>query len=204
MKLFYTKGACSLVVRIVINEIGLTSEFESVNLKTKKTEVGNDFLTINPKGSVPVLQLDNGAILTENAVIIQYLADSSKADYLLPAVGNFERYQVLEWVNYTTTEIHKSFGPLFNPAISQDIKDSFFIPLIKTRFNYINTHLQQNKYLTGNNFTLPDAYMFVMLLWASHFNLNLKEWKHISRYFKELKKHKSIEKSLNDEGLNLI
>ncbi|MDP1603837.1 MAG: glutathione transferase GstA [Legionella sp.] len=201
MKLFYAKGACSLVVRIVINEIGLTSDFEAVNLKTKKTESGGDFLAVNSKGSVPVLKLDNGKILTENAIILQYLADTSHADNLLPNIGNFKRYQVLEWVNYCTTEMHKSFSSLFNPTIPQEIKDSVFIPLIKSKLNYINNHLEHNKYLLGESFTLPDAYMFVMLMWASNFNLNLKDWEHVARYFADLKKRKSIEKSLKDEGL---
>src|SRR5690349_19217638 len=122
MKLYYSKGACSLAVRIIINEIGLQSEYEAVDLKTKKTATGQDFLKINPKGSVPVIQTDEKQILTENAVIQQYLADTNKATQLLPALGNFERYRVLEWLNFISTELHKGFSPLFNPNVPNELK----------------------------------------------------------------------------------
>lgn len=201
MKLFYTKGACSLIDRIIINEIGIECEFESVDLKTKKTESGNDFLTINPKGAVPVLCLKNNQNLTENAIIIQYLADTYKADNLLPAMGDFKRYKVLEWVNYMATEVHKSFGPLFNPLLAEPIKEDTFIPLLNKKFNVINTHLATNQYLMGEHFTLPDAYLFVMLMWAEKFKLNLSEMPKLSNYYMELKQHPSIKKSLQDEGL---
>jgi glutathione S-transferase len=201
MNLFYTRGACSLVVRIVINELELKSEFESVNLQSKQTESKHDFLTINPKGSVPTLQLDNGEILTENAVILQYLADTAKAHTLLPAIGHFERYRVLEWVNYITTEVHKSFGALFNPNIPQDIKNSVFIPLIKSKFKYINNHLQDKKHLLGEHFTLPDAYLFVMLQWAVTMKINLDEWTYLTHYHKMLNDRASIRQSLKEEDL---
>jgi glutathione S-transferase len=200
MKLFYTKQSCSLVCRIIINEINFPCEFESVDLRSKKTETNMDFYSINPKGSVPVLQLDNGELLTENAIILQYLADTSNTISLLPAIGDFKRYRVLEWLNYTATEIHKSFGPLFNPTLSQEIKEQIFIPLLKNKFKYISKHLEHNKYLLGDQFTLPDAYMFVMITWASHFNLNLTDMTHLSRYFNELKQRKSIQKSLEEES----
>lgn len=201
MKLFYSKGACSLVVRIVINEIGMKAEFESVDLKSKKTETGQDYLTINQKGAVPVVMLDNGQILSENAVILQYLADSSHATGLLPEVGNFERYRVLEWLNYTATEMHKSFGPLFNPDIPQQLKNDVIITLIKKKVAFVDQHLENNKYLLGDKFTLPDAYMFVILSWTRIFKINLKEWSHVSRYVSELEQRKSIQQSLRDEGL---
>lgn len=201
MKLFYSKGACSLVCRIVINEIGLPCEYESVDLATKNTEHGSDFLKINPKGSVPVLQLDGGEVLTENAVILQYLADSSKAIHLLPAMGDFKRYRVLEWLNYTTTELHKGFSPFFNPHLPEEIKKQFFLPLIKNKLTYLDKHLQHNNYLMGKELTLPDPYMFVMLLWAAHIGLNLKEWAQVSRYFDELGKRDSIRQSLKEEKL---
>ncbi len=199
MKLYYTPGACSLVVRIIINEIGLKSEFESVNLKTKTTETGEDYLTINPKGSVPALQLKNGDILTENAVILQYLADDSKATQLLPPTTDFNRYRVLEWLTYITTELHKGIGILFNPTISEDLRNNFFIPLIKSKLSYVNNHLQQHKYLLGEQFTLPDAYLFVMLRWAIYFKIDLKEWSSLTQYFAKLSDRSSIQLSLKQE-----
>ena len=122
MRLYYSKGACSLVVRIVIHELGLPFEYEAVNLKTKVTATGEDYLAINPKGAVPAILTDDNILLTENAVIQQYLADKAYASQLLPAVNDIKRYQVLEWLNYVTTEIHKGFGPLFNSNIPDNLK----------------------------------------------------------------------------------
>lgn len=200
MKLYYSKGACSLVVRIVINEIGVDATFESVDLKTKKTETGKDFCTINAKGAVPTLQLDNGEILTENAVILQYLADTYKATQLLPGLSDFKRYHVLEWLNYITTELHKTFGLLFNPALTEEMKDKIVNPAIKNKLTYIDKHLSQNHFLIGEQFTLPDAYLFVMLRWAFYFKFDFKEWPHLAKYFAGLSKRDAIEKSLKQEG----
>ena len=200
MKLYYTKGACSLVIRIIINEIGFDAIFESVDLKTKKTESGEDFSTINPKGAVPTLQLNNGDTLTENAVILQYLADTAKATELLPALGDFNRYRVLEWLNYIKTELHKSIGFLFNPTLTEDMKDKIVIPIIKTKLRYIDKHLSHHHFLLGDDFTLPDAYLFVMLRWSFYFKFDFKEWPHLATYFAELSKRASIKKSLDQEG----
>lgn len=199
MKLFYTKGACSLVVRIIINEMGLQAEYEAVDLKTKKTSTGKDFLAINPKGAVPVLQLKNGEFLTENAVILQYLADESKATHLLPKIGDLNRYRVLEWLNYITTELHKGFGALFNPTVPAEIKEQIFIPLIKAKLGYVDNHLQNSPYLIGDHFTLPDAYLFVMLRWSNYFNIDIKAQSHLWRYLTELNQRKSIQASLIQE-----
>lgn len=200
MKLYFSKAACSLVVRIIINEIGIDSEFESVNLRTKKTASGEDFLTINSKGAVPTLDIQNGEILTENAVILQYLCDISKATQLLPPIGDFNRYHVLEWLNYISTELHKGMGVLFNPAISQELKD-IFIPIIKTKLNYVNHHLQNHHYLMGDQFTLPDAYLFVMLMWTRYFNIELSEWENLTRYFDTLHRRDAIQLSLKQEEI---
>ena len=199
MKLFYAKGACSMVCRIVINELGLDCEYESVNLQNKTTESGKDFLTINSKGYVPALQLDNGHMLTENTVILQYLADTHHADNLLPAVGHFERYYVLEWLNFITTELHKGIGVMFNPALPQNVKDEIFIPAVKKKLSYVNNHLEHSQFLAGDHFMLPDAYLFVMLLWCRYFNINIQEWSHIARYFNELSTRPSVHLSMKQE-----
>lgn len=130
MKLFYSKGACSLGIRILINELGLACEFESVNLGTKKTEKGEDFTQINPKGYVPALKTDQGHLLTENIVIQQYLADTHQDANLLPKVGDFRRYQTLEWSAYISTELHKGFSPLFNNSLDSSVKEQFFKPTL--------------------------------------------------------------------------
>jgi len=200
MKLYYAPGACSLIVRIILNELGLSADFESVDLRNKKTATGNNYLEINAKGSVPALQLDSGEMLTENAVIIQYLADTTEAYQLLPPIGDLKRYRVLEWLNYAATDLHKGLGLLFNPAITQDMKEKIFYPQIQTKLKYVNTQLQQHEFILGNHFTLPDAYIFVILSWAPHLGVDLTPWKNITRYFDELRNRPSIQASLKAEA----
>jgi len=136
MKLYYAKGACSLAPHIIIHELNIPCELLAVSLANKKTANGEDYLAINPKGAVPALALDNGELLTENAVIQQYLADTHQASHLLPEIGNFSRYRVLEWLNFAATDLHKSFSPLFNKSVPADIVDTIFKPLLckKIRF----------------------------------------------------------------------
>lgn len=203
MKLFYAKGACSLGVRIVITEMGINCEFESVNLQTKKTETGQDYLKINDKGSVSALQLDDGQILTENLVIMQYLVDHFKNSQLCPPVNDFKRYKVLEWLNFMSTEVHKTLGALFNPAIVGEYREKIIMPLIKKRFDYLNSHLEGKDFLYDNHFTLPDAYLFVMLLWTFHFKINLQDWPNLEQYFNHLSQHPSVVKALKAEGIEL-
>src|ERR1700722_11200544 len=136
MKLYYTKGACSLVSRIIINELKQRCNYISVDLHTEKTEDEKDFLKINPKGAVPTLITDNNEVLTENAVIIQYLADQNNATTLLPKIPDFQRYRVLEWVNFAATDLHKNLGILFNPSITSEMKDTIFFPLILKKLKY--------------------------------------------------------------------
>lgn len=202
MKLYYSKGACSLAIRILINELDVECEYESVDLKTKKTESGQDFLTINPKGSVPTLITNEDQVLTENAVIHQYLADVDKASQLLPFMGKFERYRILEGLNFVTTELHKGFSPLFNPALPQDIKESIFIPALELKFEYVDTKLQQHQYFVTNDYTLPDGYLFVMLLWAKKFKMDISKFAALSKYFEMMMGRASVVKSLKEEGLS--
>lgn len=203
MKLYYSKGACSLAVRIIINELELPCEFEAVNLASKETETGKNYYTINPKGAVPALTVGNNETITENAVIMQYLADTNKAEQLLPFVGNLSRYRVLEWLNYVGTELHKSFGPLFNAKFPQELKDTMTIPLLISKFKFINGQLEKTKYLCGDHFTLPDAYLYVMLTWARHFKFNFDDMPHLAKYSAELFNRKSIQLSLKQEGFVL-
>jgi glutathione S-transferase len=201
MKLYYSKGACSLVVRIIIHEIGLKSDFESVDLKTKKTEKGTDYLTVNHKGAVPTLITADHKILTENAVILQYLADHYKAHDLLPEQRDFHRYRVLEWVNFVTTDLHKTFSLLFNQDVPDEVKENIIKPILLKKFTYADHHLKKHKYITGDSFTLPDAYLFVMLFWAHHLKIDLSELPNLNRLYKDLRNRKSVHLALEEEGL---
>jgi glutathione S-transferase len=201
MKLYYYKAACSLVVRIVLNELGIQFDDEEVDLRAKKTADGEDYLKINPKGAVPALQIDNGDVLTENQVILQYLADTTAGQKLLPPVADLKRYHTLEWLNYISTELHKSLGMFFNPSVPEEIKTKVVTPLIMSRFSFTNNQLAKGSYLMGEEFSLPDAYLFVMVLWARHFKMDLSEYKHLDQFMKRLDERPSVIKSLQQEQL---
>src|SRR5687768_5397854 len=158
MKLYYSPGACSQAAHIVLHESGFSHDSIRVDLRAKTVEDGSDYRRINPKGAVPALELENGEVLTENAVILQYLGDRSGSTDLLPPLGDFRRYRVLEWLNFVATELHKGFSPLFTPAASEDSKQLARDNLAK-KFDYVERQLGDGPYLMGDRFTLPDAYL---------------------------------------------
>ena len=199
MKLFYVKGSCSLNPRIVINELGIDVEF--VKISDRKMPDGSDYTKINPKGSVPALQLDNGEVLTEGAVITQYLADTYKNITLLPEVGNFKRYRVLEMVNHIATDLHKACSPLFNKQVPDEIKQNVFKPVLITRLQYIDGVLSKNNYITGTDFTIADSYLFVILTWMAHLHVDISGMHNIQRFVANVSARASVEKSLKDERI---
>lgn len=201
MKLYFSRGACSLAVRIVLNELHIPCEYEAVNLRTKQTESGEDFYKINPKGAVPALQLDDKSVLTENAAIQQYLADFKKADQLLPPVGHMQRYHVIEWLNFVATDLHKGFGPFFNSAIPDAVKDEVFRPTLINKLKFVEQQLSKNKFLAGDHFTLPDAYLCVILNWLPSAQVDIKKFPTLSNYFDTLKQRESVMKSFKEENL---
>ena len=158
MKLYYFAGACSLSPHIVALEAGLPFTMVKIDSKTKKTESGADYLAINSKGAVPALQLDDGRVLTEGPAIVQYLADLKPESGLAPRAGTFERYQLMEILNYITSEVHKSFSPLFNPASSAEVKETAVANLGK-KFDWLSGFLGTKPFLLGNTFTVADAYL---------------------------------------------
>lgn len=203
MKLYYTKGACSLTVRILLHELAIVCEFEAVDLKTKLIFSKQDFLTINPKGAVPALILDNNEVLTENVVILQYLADEYKAIHLLPAIGDIQRYRVLEGLNFVSTDLHKNCSPLFNSQIAAEIKDSVFMPILIKKLFVVEEQLSKHVYISGAQFTLADIYLFVVLRWLPHLGLTLSEWPYLEKYFLHLKNRGAIQQSLVEECLQV-
>lgn len=201
MRLYYTSSVCSLAVRIVLHELNLNCEYESVSLKTKITETGKNYLDINPKGSVPALVLDDNSMLTENAVILQYLADTHHATQLLPTVGDMRRYRTLEWLNFVSTDLHRYCGVLFWSAIPAEVKDDVFRPRLYSKLTLLDKHLQQNKYLMGNEFTLGDAYLFVILIWIAKLRIDTSEWPNLRRYFADMKARPSCHEAVREEEL---
>ena len=200
MKLFYAPGACSHAPHILLREAGLDFSIEKVDLATKKTETGVDFRTINPHGYVPALQLDNGAVVTEVAVINQYIADRVPAKKLAPANGTPERYTLQSWLNFISTEVHKQLGAMFNPAVPEDyktmVKEKMF-----TRFDVINEHLSKSKFILGETFTAPDAYLYTVLNWAKYFAIDFAKWPAIKSFMERVAARPSAPAAAKAEGL---
>lgn len=165
MKLYYSPGTCALSPHIVLREAGIAFEPVLASTKTKKLEDGTDYLTINPKGQVPLLELDDGERLSEGPVIVQYLADRVPEKKLLPPPGTLERCRVQEWLNFIGTELHKSYSPLFNPAIPEEAK-ALFRARLADRYQWIDRQLAGKDYLMGAGFTVADAYLFAVTRWA--------------------------------------
>lgn len=201
MKLFYSKGACSLSTHIIINELGLKCDFEAVNLATKKTETDADFYTVNPKGAVPTLLLDDGEIITENIVIQQYLVDTYENDYLCPPVGKIARYHVLEWLSYAASDFHKAFTPFFAyKSITDQTIIDMFTNTLKAKINHLEKQLNNHTYIAGDHFTLPDAYIFVVLRWLGVAKLSLSDWPNLKKYFDLIRERPAVKKSMEEEG----
>ena len=176
MKLYFSPGACSFSPHVVLREAGLDVELVKVNLKTHTLAVdGSDFLAINAKGYVPVLELDNGERLSEGPAIVQYLADLKPESGLAPKAGSFERYRLQEWLAYINSEVHKNFGPLFSPAASAQAKEAGRAVLSK-RLDYVARHLNGKTFLLGEQFTVADAYLFTVLGWCQWVGVSLEAW----------------------------
>jgi len=199
MKLYYAPGACSLSPHIVAEEAGIHLDLEKVDLKTHKTEGGEDFYAVNPKGYVPALKLDDGSILTEGPAIVQYLADQKPASHLAPENGTLPRYKLQEWLTFINSEIHKNFSPLFGAA-SEEVKADAKAKLAK-RFDYVNKELAGKDYLIGTNFTVADAYLFVMLTWANHLKLDLTPYSNLHAFFARVFARPKVHAAMKAEGL---
>jgi glutathione S-transferase len=206
MKLYYSPGACSLASHIVMAELNMVYETEAVNLKEKTCNSG-DYKAINNKGAVPALKMDNGEILTEGAIICQYLADHKNDGTLLGKFGTTERFRTLEWMNFITSDIHKNFSPLFaaekmfhNVDTQNDVKN-FFKTALTDKFNFIAEKLGQNDFLTGKDFTIADAYMFTCLTWTKYVGMDLTTWSNINSYMKRVSERPAVMRAMKEEGL---
>jgi glutathione S-transferase len=200
MKLYYSAGACSLSPHIVLLEAGLAYTLVKTDLKTKKTDGGVDYLTINSKGAVPALQLDDGRVLTEGPAVVQYLADLKPESGLAPRAGTFERYQLMEILNYITSEVHKTFGPLFNPLSSAEMKEASVTALGK-RFDWLAGFLGKKDFLLGNSFTVADAYLFTILNWTRIVKIDLAKWPALAAYQARVAQRPKVQAALKEEGL---
>ena len=201
MKLFYTPGACSLSPHIVLRELDLPFTLEAVDLKSKRTETGADFTSINPKGYVPALQLDDGEVLTEGAAIVQYLADRHAPGTLAPIAGTIERARLNGHLNFISAELHKAFGPLFNPMLSAEAREGA-VSNIGRKLDIVDTALSDERpYLTGASLTVADAYLFVMLSWAPSFGIDLARWPRLEEFSRRVRARKAVQAAMEAEGL---
>ncbi|UGB44281.1 glutathione transferase GstA [Frateuria edaphi] len=200
MKLYYMPGACSLSPHIVAREAGIDLQLVKVDGKTKRTENGDDFLAINPKGYVPALELDDGQLLTEGPAIVQYLADLKPASGLAPANGTLARYRLQEVLGYINSEIHKSYSPLFKPetpeATRQERKD-----YLRKRYALIESALATHPWLLGDRFTAADAYLFTVTNWAKHVDLDLSDFPAIQAFQHRMLERPAVQEVMDAEGL---
>jgi glutathione S-transferase len=200
MILYYSPGACSQAPHILLHELGFSHDAKRVDLKNKVLEDGSSYLEINPKGAVPALELESGEVLTENAVILQYLGDRAGSTDVFPGFGNFRRYRVLELVNFITTELHKRFGLLFSPEFSDETKQ-IVIRDIGNKLDFIEGELSEGPFLMGEELTLPDPYLFVISGWAEKALRGLDRWPNLRAFRERMLQRPSVRHVLRFEGL---
>lgn len=200
MKLFIKPGACSLSPHIVLREAGLPVETVTVDLISKKMADGGDFLAVSPKGQVPTLQLDDGTILTEGAVIVQYVADRAPEKGLIPPAGSLDRYRVQEWLNFIGSELHKSFSPLFRPTTPDAYKD-IAKQILAAKFAIVDKALAGKQYLTGDSFCVADAYLFTVTRWTKAVGIDLAAYPNVAAFMERMAARPAVRETLAAEGL---
>jgi glutathione S-transferase len=200
MKLYYSPGACSLSPHIVSRELGIPLELKKVNTKDKTIEGGGDYWKVNARGYVPALELDDGHVLTEGPAIVQYLADRKPEAGLAPKAGTTERYQLQEWLNFLTSEIHKGFSPLFKPNTPEEYK-TISKENLANRFDWLDKQLAGKDYLMGKTFSVADAYLFVLLNWTKFQSIDLARWPNLSAFQARVGARPKVQEALKAEGL---
>jgi glutathione S-transferase len=200
MKLYYSPGACSLSPHIAFREAGLPVTLVKANTKTHQLDDGTDFYSINTRGYVPVLELDDGVRLTEGPAIVQYLADRSPASGLAPAAGTIERYRLQEWLNFITSELHKQFSPLFAANTPAEYKEILKEKIAK-RFDWLSGELKGKDYLMGKQFTAADGYLYTILRWTNFVGIDLAKWPVLTAYDARVAARPKVQEALIAEGL---
>jgi glutathione S-transferase len=200
MKLYFTPGACSLATHIVLREAEFTFDLDQVDLATKKTKSGADFTQLNLKAQVPMLQLDDGQRLTEVPVVLQYIADRKPEADLVPPAGTMERYRVLEWLNFVTSELHKTFSPMVRQNTPEEYK-KITKENIAAKFGYLDRHLAGRLYLMGDKFSVADAYCFTVVNWSNFLNIDLTPWANLKAYMGRVAARPKVHEALKAEGL---
>jgi glutathione S-transferase len=200
MQLYFSPGACSLASHITLREAGLPFDLKRTDTKTKKLEDGSDYFAVNSKGAVPALRLDDGQVLTEGPAILQYLADLEPDSGLAPRAGTLQRYRLLEWLNFITSEIHKSFSPLWNPTAAPEVK-AYARALLEKKFDWLEKQLAGKTFLTGDTFTVADAYLFTVVNWSQFVEIDLARWPTLQAFQARVAARPKVQEALAAEGL---
>jgi glutathione S-transferase len=200
MKLYYAPGACSLAPHIVLRELGKKFDLEKVDLGAKKTEAGSDFMKVNSKGYVPTLEIGKGEVLTEVATILQYLGDKAKATTMVPKAGTMARYRVMETLNFIASELHKTIGGLFNPAMPEAGKATIKDRAAK-RIGWLDGELAKHKFVVGKSFTVADAYAFTVLNWCGMVGVDLSSFKNVTAWQARIAARPAVQAAMMAEGL---
>lgn len=201
MKLYYSAGTCSLAPHIALHEAGLPFEAVAVNIRNHTLKDGSDYRQISPKGYVPVLQLDNGATLSEGPAIVQYIADQVPDKLLAPTPGTWPRYQLQEWLNFISTELHKGgFSPLFNRQSPEETKTQSRAKLSE-RLGWVDTQLAGRPFLTGDTFTVADGYLFTVCGWGQHVGVDMSQWSNLSAFMARVAERPAVKAALKGDGL---
>ncbi|MGB3224441.1 MAG: glutathione transferase GstA [Desulforhopalus sp.] len=198
MKLYYSKGACSLAPHIIFRETGLPFTLERVNLGTHQLADGGDYYAISPRGQVPLLELDNGQHITEGPVICQYIAEHAKREDLLPPVGDIARYRVLEWQNFTTSELHKSYSPLFNSEYPKEAR-TIILQTLRKKYEWVDQQLSSRSFVTGDTFTVADAYVFTVTQWADYVKLAISDLENLMAFQQRVADRETVREALKAE-----
>lgn len=199
MKLYFSPGSCGLASQIVLREARQAFDLVAVDFKTKTTVEG-DYYQVTPKGLVPALKLDDGDILTESAVILQWIADHNPGANLLPPFGSRARYEVLEWLNFVATDLHKNFAVMFSPALDRATKAAFADLNLAGKFDYVDAHLATRDYVLGDQFSVADAYLYNVLTWAPRVNLDIAGHASIQKFMSRMAARPTVQASLKAEG----
>jgi glutathione S-transferase len=200
MKLYYLKGACSLASYISLCEAGLKFDAVSVDRQTRKTSEGEDYNQVNPKGYVPALRLDSGEVLTENVNVLQYIADQAPAGKLAPPAGSLQRYRMIEWLAFISSEIHKAVSPIFNPAANDDVK-TFTKNNLTRRLDWLDKEWGKRQFLLGDQFTVADSYLFVVLGWLPRLGFDMTKWPNLKAFHERVQTRPAVQQALKGEGL---
>jgi glutathione S-transferase len=201
MKLYFSPAACSQAVHIALREAGIAADLRKVDLATYKLDDGSDYKAVNPRGYVPLLELDDGSRHTEVAALLQYVADLAPGSGLLAAAGTRERFEAVQWLTFVSSELHKAFSPWLWHKETADSTRAAVKEKLAVRLAEVDARLANRTYLLGEQFTVADAYCFTIVSWAPMLGMSLKAYPHLQEYLQRVAQRPAVKAVLVAEGL---